>query len=89
MDLNIQPGGIHGALTDAANQPVEFRMMGTDATIQAAIDRPRNPSRAAACPPGEGTLRPEADGRSEIGSTLQDAQRIGPGQLRLPAYQAG
>ena len=48
MLLNIQPGGIQGALTDPANQPPEFRIMGTEARAQAAAESARNPARATA-----------------------------------------
>lgn len=49
MLLNIQPGGIQGAFTDTANQPLECRMMGTDAAAQAATESEKNPVRARAC----------------------------------------
>ncbi|WP_406638717.1 hypothetical protein [Pseudarthrobacter quantipunctorum] len=49
MLLNIQPGGIQGAFTDTANQPLECRMMGTDAAAQAANESEKNPARATAC----------------------------------------
>ena len=49
MLLNIQPGGIQGAFTDTANQPLECRMMGTDAAAQAANESDKNPARPTAC----------------------------------------
>lgn len=81
MDRNIHPAGIHGALTDVANQPVELRMIGIEAPIQAAIDSPRKPSRAAACLRWPRACRPRTDSGSEIVSTLQNAQHFGAGQL--------
>ena len=49
MLLNIQPGGIQGAFTDTANQPLECRMMGTDAAAHAARESEKKPARATAC----------------------------------------
>ena len=79
---NIHPAGIHGALVEVANQPLELRMIGTEASMHTAYERARKPTRAATCLPRVGIRHAAfgADSPSVSAGTVQHPQRSVLGQ---------